>query len=466
MPGKIADTIVAHQVEFAVCRLDSLSILPCVAARFLSLLNQFQLSPSSLSELIESDAFLTARILSLMHEQSSSTNKDYSVRRALDEIPLRLIRDAFLAVKVLQAQGGKKRIAMRKGLLLHNLAVACCAKDIAEIMSPKIDSQLAYSAGLLHDIGKLALDEAMPKSFARIIEEAKSQNADTCTIEQKYFGIDHTILGKRLAQKWHLPSQIITAIWLHHSDTGTISESIPEAKVAQVVQLADSIARQSGIGQSGSYDTPDSVELIAQSLAIDLEQLEQIRQNLSEKVAQKSKVLGLDLPNAAAIYYDNLQTTAAQLAQESTKLSQENRLLQTAWGHFDFIIDFILSVNSDTRAIEIAEALAIRWQKVYQTGLVCVYLAPVAGSQNLEAVIVESARRSEMVSLNVPVERPVIPDAIASSFAILDAQDYADWLFEQLEVDFDLSQTELMPLSFKTCHLYSTISCSLCAYPI
>ena len=63
---------------------------------------------------------------------------------------------------------------------------------------------------------------------------------------------------------------------------------MPEAKIAQVVQLADLIARQCGIGQSGSFDMPDSADKIAQSLAINPEQLEQIRQGLEEKVAQKS----------------------------------------------------------------------------------------------------------------------------------------------------------------------------------
>jgi len=61
MPGKIADTTVAHQVELAVCRLDSLSTLPCIATRLFSKLLQSQ--PSALTETIESDPALAAKIL-------------------------------------------------------------------------------------------------------------------------------------------------------------------------------------------------------------------------------------------------------------------------------------------------------------------------------------------------------------------------------------------------------------------
>lgn len=352
MPDKPSNTtIVAHQVELAIRRLDSLSTLPCVATRFFP--NLLQPQSSALADIVESDPALTAKILSAFHQQGVGfTSEKLSVRQALGKLPAHIVCDALLSVKVSHFDLDNDRALPRKQLVLHALAVACCARDIAEILSPKMDSQLAYSAGLLHDIGKLALDEAMPKSFAHIVEEAKSTKACACTTEQKHLGLDHTILGKRLAQKWHLPNQITLAIWLHHSDTEIISRNMPEARIAQVVRLADSIARQCGIGQSGSYDEPPSAEQIAQSLAITAEQSEQIRQNLPKQVAQKSTVLGLDLPKPQASYCDAVHTTAAQLAREHAELSLENRRLQTASSHFDFITEFLSSINSTAGAIE------------------------------------------------------------------------------------------------------------------
>jgi putative nucleotidyltransferase with HDIG domain len=454
MPERIADPTVAHQVELVIRRLNSLSTLPCVVTRFLSHLLQARLS--ALAETIESDPALTARILSLSHQHRlSCPDENPSVHQALDKLPAHAVRQALLSVKVYPAFGrDERRVMFRKQLVAHCLAVACCAEDIAEIISPQMDSQLVYSAGLLHDIGKLALDETMPRSFAGIVEQAQSQRADTRTLEQKHLGLDHTILGKRLAAKWHLPDQITLAIWLHHSDVHLISQSMPEAKIAQVVQLADLITRQCGIGQSGSFDAPDSADKIAQSLAINLEQLEQIRRNLPEKVAQKSEVLGLDSPITANEYCDIIHTTAAQLAQKHTELSLESHRLQTDLSHLDFIKEFLLSINSNDEPIDIAENFAIRWQKFYQTGLVCLYLAAPADSQSsassvepfLKAVVVESSSQTKTVILNAPAETPAIPQAITNSFTILNAQDYVDWLFEQLDVEFDLSHTKLVPL--------------------
>jgi len=448
MPDKKADPTAAHQVELAIRQLDSLSTLPSVAAQFFPKLLQPQFSPSAIADIIESDPALTARILSLVHQQGVSLpDENFSLRRALEQLASHLVRDAVLSVKVFRAfDHDNDRILLRKELIQHGLAVACCAKDIAEIISPQMDSRLAHCAGLLHDIGKLALEEAMPKSLARIVEEAKSAKASACAVEQKHLGTDHTILGKRLAQKWHLPNQITLAIWLHHSNTGTISQNMPEARIAQVVQLADSVARECGIGQSGSYDSPEPAEKIAQSLAITPEQLGQIRRKLPETVGQKFKVLGLDLPNAVASYCDVAHTATARLAQDNTKLSLENRRLQTASSDLDFTTEFLLSINSTTLPIDIAENFAVRWQKFYQTGMVCVYLVPPAGPQFLEAVVVENLSQTKTVILNVPAGTPAIPETIATSFAILDAHDYINWLFEQLDVDFDLNQTKLAPL--------------------
>jgi len=461
MPEELADTTVARQIELAISQLESLSTLPCIAAQFLARILQPQFSPSAVVDIIESDPVLTAKILSLIARQGANLlDGGFSLRRALDKLPAHEVRDALLSVKVLRPfdfdnAPDSNSILPEKELLLHNLAVACCAKELAEVISAQMDPQMAYCAGLLHDIGKLALKETMPKSFVRIIEEAKSTKSCTCDVEQKHLGADHTVFGKHLAQKWQLPDEITLAVWLHHSDTGVICENMPEASIAAVVQLADCIARQSGIGQSGSFDVPEPAGTTMHALAINDQQLRQIRRILPELVSEKSKILGLDLPNPMGAYCDVIGTAAARLARDNTKLSLENRQLQNGSSHFNFIVDFLLGINANGTAIDIAEDLAVRWQKFYQTGTVCLYLAPPApdkdirgqaGSQAIQAVVVERLSQSKIVSLNVPEGMSAFPQALTSGFAILDAHNYIDRLFEQLDVDFDPDRTKLAPL--------------------
>ncbi len=436
----------ARRVELAIARLKSLSTLPFVAARLFSRLLQGPFSPSVVVDIIEADPALMARMLELIGRRRISLPSDnFSLRSALDKLPAAVVRDALLSVNVSRDSQSPETLS-KKDLFLHSLAVACCAESIARIAPVRIDSQLAYCAGLLHDIGKLALEDAMPKSFAGIVEQAQSARSSSRAVEQRQLGADHTILGKRLAQKWRLPDEIALAVWLHHSDTAAIAQIMPQARIAQIVQLADSIARQSGIGQTGSYDPPEPIEKNAQLLGVDMGQLEQIAQNLLALVAEKSNILGLDSSNPLADYGDAAHAAAVHLGGQQTELAAENRKLQTASSHLDFVADFLLSIDPSAGVVDVAESFAARWQKFYQTGSVCLYLARFADVRVIDAVVVESLGQSRLICLDVPDQVSAVPSPITENFAILDAHEHIDWLFEQLDVDFSVGATKLLPL--------------------
>lgn len=450
MEEKVADKTAAQQTELAIRQLESLSITPSVAAACFSKLIEPQFSPASIAEIVESDPALTVRMFSLLHLQGINLAEEkLSFRQGIDRLAAQIVRDAIFSVKVaplFAKDCGETSVLPKEDLIKHCLAVACCAKDIAEIVSPKMDGSVAYSAGLLHDIGKLALEEVMPKSFARIVEEAKQQQTHSCAIEQKYLGLDHTIIGKRLGQRWHLPNEIVLAVWLHHSETAAISQSMPEARLAQVVQLADLTARQCGIGQSGSYNSTDSAKQLMQSLGISSEQMEQICEELGEQVSEKCRIAGMDAAQPQAEYLKALHETAAQMTKRQTNLTDENQRLQTAASHLNFITDFLSGINSAALPIDIAEDFAVRWQKFYQTGMVCLYLAPSENAEIIDAVIVEKLSQSRVVSLKRLEDEPVIPQGLTRNFGILNAYEHIAWLFDQLDVDFDVRQTKLMPL--------------------
>ncbi|MHC4647134.1 MAG: HDOD domain-containing protein, partial [Planctomycetota bacterium] len=311
MRGKNSEATAANEVDLIIRRLDSLSILPCVAARVLAQVLEPGSPESDLAEIVESEPALTANVFSLAHRHGLTIGEaGCSARGLLDKLGPEAVRDAFLSVRVLYPYNNglqDTRTTIRKQLIQHSLGVACCAREISESTPLEIDPNMAFTAGLLHDIGKLAIEETMPKGFARIAEQAKSQGLSTRGVEQEHLGLDHTTIGKRLAQKWRLPEPVGVAIWLHHSNTPAISRNMHEAQIAQVVQLADFVARQCGIGDSGSYDQPDRVEQVAQSLSISADQLARIKQRLAREVRRKCETLGLELPNALAVLGQTIQ---------------------------------------------------------------------------------------------------------------------------------------------------------------
>lgn len=442
----------ARQVELAVARLDSLSTLPCIGVQLFSRLKQGQLSSAALADVVQSDPALAAKCLSLVGLCGPGvTAGRFSLGRALDQLPDEEVRNAVLSVEAFRPfepddHVGGPAADLRKGLVLHSLAVACCARQVAAAVSADLDPELAYYAGLLHDIGKLALREVMPKSLVRLVQEAESARQSAASAEQRNLGIDHTVIGKHLAQSWHLPDAIVLAAWLHHSDTLAISQSMPQARMAAVVQLADSVARQLNIGNSGSFDSPDSPEPIADGLGINAERLDRICQGLAAEVREKAAVLDLDSSAAVVDYCRAAHGAAARLSREQAELSAENRRLRSSATHLDFTTDFLLATSPAVGTANIAEQFAVRWQRFYQTGTVCLYLAPSVLPGVLEAVVVESLSQSRIVAIDVPETVPVIPRAIESNFAVLNAHDHLGWLFEQVDAEFGAGRTKLVPL--------------------
>jgi len=439
----------ARQVELIISRLDSLSTLPEVATSFLSALTEKQFTPSVITEIIESDPALTAKVFSLAYDQRLSFSSAPTVKEALQQFDRQTISDIILSIKVFQdsetGQSGQS-ILSSKDLALHSLATACCAHEIANLVLDSDQRSLAFSAGLLHDIGKLAIAQVMPKSFARIAAEAKERSISFQAVEHKYLGLDHTIIGKRLAQKWHLPDEITFAIWLHHSDTEALSQNIKAGKLAQIVRLADIIATQSGIGASGSWDTVDSTSEILDSLKLTNEQIHKIKQNLDVAVDAKCSALGIKNPDAAVAYSQLLRERAARLASDNHRLNDENRRLATSSAHMQLVSDFLIALNPEMSTLQVSEIFASCWQKYYQTGPVCVVLADDPALQLLEVVTLNDSGDLKTILTNVPDGIDVLPQAIQNKFTVLEAGENSKWLLDQLDFDIKPDRAFIIPL--------------------
>ncbi len=450
MAKKYIDATASRKVELAVNELGSLSVPPCVAVQYLSKLVQGRFSPASVADIAESEPACAAAILSLAQRQAAGpVRQRHSVRLVLDRLDANDVRDVLLRTKVtagFEIDFADQQLAApaRRDLILHSVAVASCARRIAEAISG-LDPQLAWSAGLLHDIGKFALQDVMPKSLAAIAREAEAANAALYAIEHNHLGTNHTLLGKQLAQRWRLPQPILLAIWLHHRDAAAL-QAVPEARIAMLVKAADNVARQAGIGQSGSFEPPAPIREVAEAIGIPARTLQQIHDDLPQEVKRRSEALGLEIPRATAKYCDLIQTAAAELAQRHTKLSMEDRSLQASSGYLAFAQEFLREQSSSVAAIDIAEDFARRWQRFFQTGTVCICLTAGPREGAVDTAVVEALGHSHKTVLEAPADDAPIPKPLAGRFAMLDAHDRIDWLLDQLEVDVNREQTKLLPL--------------------
>jgi signal transduction histidine kinase/HD-like signal output (HDOD) protein len=441
---------VARQVEMILGRLTSLATLPQVAAGFLPHLAHGRFPIAAMSEIIESDPALTARILSLAAQQGVEFSSAHpSVAESVAKLPAAAVRDAVLSVKIFGNFDGDtdpdaRRILPRKQLALFSLATACCARQIAEVLLPEDQRQLAFTAGLLSNIGILALDEVMPKSLEKIIAEARDRREPLAAVERRHLGLDHILLGKRLAESWSLPREITVALWLQNTDLESLQPPMPGIALARIVRLAAAIARNSGLGHNGDFDALPAIADAAAGLSIGSPQIEQIRTELPEKLGKRAQSLGLDMKNAATVYLDMLAETAARLAGDNTALETRNRQAMTQASQLEFIQAFVRGVGPQMSAVEIAAHLAQVWQQRYQTGTVCVAMQRDPSDPFAEMISLDGSGRSRSILLKIPAEGLLVPDSLRKQFGVAELAEASPWIAEQL--DFDLAEARIAPL--------------------
>ncbi len=112
------------------------------------------------------------------------------------------------------------RHAMREHSLLacwkHSLAVAYLAAETA--VGFQVDAGKAYTAGLLHDLGRLALMTAFPAKYASLIEQSHRDEVEMNLLEEQFFEINHCVAGASIAAAWSLPVSLAEVCLKHHDE--------------------------------------------------------------------------------------------------------------------------------------------------------------------------------------------------------------------------------------------------------
>jgi putative nucleotidyltransferase with HDIG domain len=139
--------------------------------------------------------------------------------------------------KTKSMEGADKGINVEE-LWRHSVAAAVSASTVAEDSGkPKA---VAFTAGLLHDIGKLVLASVERERYAQLIAQARTEGVSLTGLENTAFATDHAKLGGELMERWKLPAEIVAAVRDHHG----LEIAPPHAQLTAAVQIGDQIAHQ------------------------------------------------------------------------------------------------------------------------------------------------------------------------------------------------------------------------------
>lgn len=338
MTSSPPNTTASTDVELILAQLDNLPPLAPVAARILALTTDPKTHARQITQLVGSDPSLTARVLSILGRAHHGLRPEaVTLENSVQLLGFETIRQIALAQKVLEVFGGVAREGdaedfSRMEFWKHCLAVACAARQIAMKVRSAIAPEEAFILGLLHDLGKIALYTAMPKSYQRAVRAANQSHGDIAEAELRVLGVDHAIAGHRLAERWALPPRLVDCVWLHHQEPGSLPESVAAGRHVQIVQLADTLAREQRIGYSGNHRILHTSRSLAESLGLHEDDRQAIVESLAEEIEERATWIGAEEITSRDIYLRALLQSTEDLTAANAALSDQNRRLQRKAG--------------------------------------------------------------------------------------------------------------------------------------
>ncbi len=355
-----------QQLDLILRKLESLPTIPAVAMCILELTTSTSggeaadtRSTEALVELIRTDPSLTARLLSLAGRDKADAAR--TVDQAAQRLGLEAVRSAVLSISIFESL---RRPAPNDsgldapGFRQHCLAVAAAAEMLVEAMDLPIEPEEAFVCGLLHDLGKLALAQCLPKSYRRVLEAVGARNGDVADLEREIIGADHTVAGRHLAKQWRLPKIVQDVIWLHHQPVEAVPPSLPHRELIGVVNLADAIARQQRIGFSGNTVFARTPAETARQMHLPKEELDRLIERLPERICRQAEPIELRQAAGEGLYREALLGANAELGRLNEELRTRADALRAQAKAMEHLRSFVSDLPPEAPVADILARMA------------------------------------------------------------------------------------------------------------
>ena len=242
--------------------------MPSVIVKALNIMKKPTASMKELGDIVMYDQSLTIKILALVNSAYYGFSQQISsINIALSLLGMVKVKNIIVAVamKPMMSNQGDKE------LWKHSMRVAAGCEYLANL-TKIMDSDEAFIAGFVHDVGKIVLHMSNEKLYSKVLS-AVADGADILDAERKYFDTDHVKTGSLLAKRWQLPILLANIISYHH--TPSLS-SIPVP--CNLVCLIDKLVQE-------NYNPSSLDKDFIKTLGIDFADIEDLRTTIFQKSA-------------------------------------------------------------------------------------------------------------------------------------------------------------------------------------
>jgi putative nucleotidyltransferase with HDIG domain len=276
----------ALSLDQVVCSVQDLPSLPAVVMELLSSIEQDDIDISVLAKKVSYDQALTAKTLRLANSSSYGAQvKVTTIQQAITFLGFQTTRNLITAAAITGCfPSGRCPGFNDKGFWRHSIATAVCARALARRL--RFSQDIAFTAGLLHDIGRLVLMTADPQAYGDVIAWRAREDTDWQDAERAVLGVDHVEAGAMLAQHWNFSDTMRQAIAFHHAP-----DTPGAGFLAAIVHVANAIVHALDIAGEDDERAPRIVSIAWDAMGLNEEAYLHLFRETEVQFAEMSAVL-------------------------------------------------------------------------------------------------------------------------------------------------------------------------------
>ena len=273
--------MINKELQSKIENISNLPTLPTVVIKVMKIVNDPSTSASDVAFVVGQDISLSAKILRLANSAFYGIPKAVTnLNNAVVILGLKVINTIVLSLTIFDMfpKDRKTPLFNRTAFWRHCTSCGLICKFLSARLKKFIlfDSEDAFCAGLLHDIGKIVMEQYLHDDFRNALKFARQKKIPFFEAEIKTLGYSHTDVADWLTSQWQLPSQLLAPIIYHH----TPKDTQEYLDIVALCHVADYLCYELKLSIDEEYSPPLLDPTIPQMLGISQEDIEALRENL------------------------------------------------------------------------------------------------------------------------------------------------------------------------------------------
>jgi HD-like signal output (HDOD) protein len=268
-----------HKLNEVIEKTIELPVLPATAQKVLGQMNDPDVSIEKIKKIISADPGLATKILKVANSAFYGGYRNIqNLTQAILRLGLNAVRNIVVATSMKNVY---KRFGLAEKLLWEQMIGAALASSLIAKSTRAADAEDAFIGGLLHDVGKVVLNNEFQEDFAKVMERVYNEGIEYSEAEKEHFDFTQRQVGASLVKKWGFPESIETML-NNFDNPEELAKDRGLSNLVAIVKLSDKLCQKYGVGWRKAYEDEIDLGNLPELIGIDEDDLEDILERVQE----------------------------------------------------------------------------------------------------------------------------------------------------------------------------------------